>query len=72
MNRISLAATLFTVPARGAGDGRRSGCHDHDDDHRFARITGAPALHDGRLYVPVSSIEESAGGVVTIPINVTY
>ena len=28
------------------------------DDHRFARITGAPALHDGRLYVPVSSVEE--------------
>jgi polyvinyl alcohol dehydrogenase (cytochrome) len=32
------------------------------DDHRFARITGAPALHDGRLYAPVSSIEETAGG----------
>jgi polyvinyl alcohol dehydrogenase (cytochrome) len=32
------------------------------DDHRFARITGAPALHDGSLYVPVSSIEETAGG----------
>lgn len=32
------------------------------DDHRFARITGAPALHDGRLYVPVSSSEEAAGG----------
>jgi polyvinyl alcohol dehydrogenase (cytochrome) len=31
------------------------------DSHRFARITGAPALHDGRLYVPVSSIEETAG-----------
>jgi polyvinyl alcohol dehydrogenase (cytochrome) len=28
------------------------------DDHRFARVTGAPALHDGRLYVPVASIEE--------------
>jgi polyvinyl alcohol dehydrogenase (cytochrome) len=32
------------------------------DDHRFARITGTPALHDGRLYAPVSSIEETAGG----------
>jgi polyvinyl alcohol dehydrogenase (cytochrome) len=32
------------------------------DAHRFARITGAPTLHDGRLYVPVSSFEEGAGG----------
>ena len=31
------------------------------DTHRFARITGAPALHDGRLFVPVSSLEEAAG-----------
>jgi polyvinyl alcohol dehydrogenase (cytochrome) len=29
------------------------------DRHRAARITGAPALHDGVLYVPVSSIEEA-------------
>jgi polyvinyl alcohol dehydrogenase (cytochrome) len=28
------------------------------DDHRSARVTGAPKLHDGRLYVPVSSVEE--------------
>ena len=26
--------------------------------HPGARITGAPVLHDGRLYVPVSSLEE--------------
>ena len=26
--------------------------------HVAARITGAPVLHDGRLYVPVSSLEE--------------
>ncbi len=32
------------------------------DTHAFARITGAPALHDGRLYVPMSSLEEAAGG----------
>ena len=31
------------------------------DSHRFARITGAPALFDGRLFVPVSSLEEAAG-----------
>jgi polyvinyl alcohol dehydrogenase (cytochrome) len=32
------------------------------DPHPVARITGAPAFHDGRLYVPVSSIEEALGG----------
>jgi polyvinyl alcohol dehydrogenase (cytochrome) len=29
------------------------------DDHPHAAITAAPQLHDGRLYVPVSSREES-------------
>ena len=28
------------------------------DDHRAARATGAPALHDGRLYVPLSGVSE--------------
>jgi polyvinyl alcohol dehydrogenase (cytochrome) len=32
------------------------------DDHPLARITGSPNLHQGRLYVPVSSYEEAAGG----------
>jgi polyvinyl alcohol dehydrogenase (cytochrome) len=31
------------------------------DDHAAARITGAPMLYNGRLYVPVSSIEEVSG-----------
>jgi polyvinyl alcohol dehydrogenase (cytochrome) len=31
------------------------------DDHPLARITGSPTLHAGRLYVPVSSYEESQG-----------
>jgi len=31
------------------------------DDHPLARITGSPSLHEGRLYVPVSSYEESQG-----------
>ena len=31
------------------------------ETHPMARITGAPKLHDGRLYVPVSSLEEAAG-----------
>lgn len=35
------------------------------DTHPFARITGAPVLHDNRLYVPLASLEESAGGLPT-------
>jgi polyvinyl alcohol dehydrogenase (cytochrome) len=31
------------------------------EDHPLARITGTPTLADGRLYVPVSSYEESQG-----------
>ncbi len=31
------------------------------DPHQFARITGAPILHETRLFVPVSSVEEVAG-----------
>jgi len=31
------------------------------DEHPLARITGAPTLYRGRLYVPMSSYEESQG-----------
>ena len=34
----------------------------HSDDHFGARITGAPALYNGRLFVPVSNSEEFTGG----------
>lgn len=37
------------------------------DDHRFARITGAPTFHEGRLYVPVSSVEEASAAQPTYP-----
>ena len=37
------------------------------DAHPLATITGAPRLHDGRLYVPVSSREEAAGGSLNYP-----
>ena len=30
------------------------------EDHPASRITGAPAFYDGKLYVPVSSIEEAS------------
>lgn len=33
------------------------------DDHPLARITGAPTLYEGRLYVPVASTEERSGGI---------
>jgi polyvinyl alcohol dehydrogenase (cytochrome) len=33
----------------------------HVDDNSVAGITGAPALYEGRLYVPVSSREEANG-----------
>jgi polyvinyl alcohol dehydrogenase (cytochrome) len=32
------------------------------DLHSSARITGTPKLHDGRLYVPLSSLEEGLSG----------
>lgn len=35
------------------------------EPHPLARITGSPVLHNGRLYVPMSSGEESAGGQPT-------
>ncbi len=36
------------------------------DDHPVAKITGAPMLYEGRLYVPVSSQEERSAGWSTI------
>ena len=33
------------------------------DKHRAARITGSPRLYEGRLYVPVASLEEASAGV---------
>ncbi len=37
------------------------------DSHVTARVTGTPKLYGGRLYVPVSSIEELVGGSPTYP-----
>ena len=37
------------------------------DDHAAARVTGAPAFANGRLYVPVSSIEEVSGARANYP-----
>jgi polyvinyl alcohol dehydrogenase (cytochrome) len=35
------------------------------EDHPASRITGAPTFYDGRLYVPVSSIEEASAMMPT-------
>jgi polyvinyl alcohol dehydrogenase (cytochrome) len=37
------------------------------DSHPVARVTGAPALAAGRLYVPMSSLEESGAGNPSYP-----
>ena len=37
------------------------------DTHPVARVTGAPTLVDGRLYVPLSSLEESGAGNPSYP-----
>lgn len=40
---------------------------DRVDRHPVARVTGAPTLVDGRLYVPISSLEESGAGNPSYP-----
>jgi polyvinyl alcohol dehydrogenase (cytochrome) len=40
---------------------------DRVDPHPVARVTGAPTLADGRLYVPISSLEESGAGNPSYP-----
>ena len=37
------------------------------DTHPIARVTGAPMLAEGRLYVPLSSLEESGAGHPSYP-----
>jgi polyvinyl alcohol dehydrogenase (cytochrome) len=37
------------------------------DPHPLAVVTGSPTLYQGRLYVPVSSREEAAGGSLNYP-----
>ncbi len=47
-------ATLYAVDARTGEERWRLSMRD---EHPVATITGSPALHDGRLYVPLSSAE---------------
>jgi polyvinyl alcohol dehydrogenase (cytochrome) len=56
-------ANVYAVDAETGAEAWR----DRADTHPVARVTGAPALVDGRLYVPLSSLEESGAGNPSYP-----
>ena len=56
-------ANVYAVDADTGAEAWR----DRVDTHPVARVTGAPALVDGRLYVPLSSLEESGAGNPSYP-----
>jgi polyvinyl alcohol dehydrogenase (cytochrome) len=51
-------ANVYAVDADSGAEVWR----DRVDTHPVARVTGAPTLVNGRLYVPISSLEESGAG----------
>jgi polyvinyl alcohol dehydrogenase (cytochrome) len=53
------AGTVYAVDAQGGMPLWKTKV----DDHPLARVTGSPVFHDGRLYVPVASGEETAGAL---------
>src|SRR5262245_45128562 len=57
---VYFADTAANAYALDAETGRRLWVR-RVDDHPSARITGSPTFFEGRLYVPVSSYEESQG-----------
>jgi polyvinyl alcohol dehydrogenase (cytochrome) len=54
---------VYAVDAESGGQVWR----DRVDPHPVARVTGAPTLVEGRLYVPMSSLEESGAGNPSYP-----
>jgi polyvinyl alcohol dehydrogenase (cytochrome) len=54
---------LYAVDAQTGAERWR----ERVDMHPVARVTGAPVLVDGRLYVPISSLEESGAGNPAYP-----
>src|SRR5207248_11114416 len=50
-------ATVYAVDAFSGAPVWKRRVHEHPT----ARVTGAPTLYAGRVYVPISSIEEVAG-----------
>jgi len=57
---VFFADTAANAYALDAGSGERLWVRKVED-HLLARVTGSPTLFEGRLYVPVSSYEESQG-----------
>jgi polyvinyl alcohol dehydrogenase (cytochrome) len=58
--RVYFGDTAANVYALDADTGRQLWVR-RADDHPLARVTASPTLHDGRLFVGVSSYEESQG-----------
>lgn len=58
-----IKANVYAVDAESGGLVWR----DRLDTHPIARVTGAPTLAGGRLYVPLSSLEESGAGHPSYP-----
>jgi polyvinyl alcohol dehydrogenase (cytochrome) len=58
--RVYFGDTAANVYAVDAETGRQIWVR-RADDHPLARVTGSPTLHEGRVYVGVSSYEESQG-----------
>lgn len=58
-NTVYFGDTGANVYALDAESGRQLWTR-RMDEHPYARITGTPTLYEGRLYVPVSSLEETA------------
>jgi len=53
-----MAANVYAVDASNGQEIWRR----RVDDHQIARLTGSLTVHDGRVYVPISSLEEASGG----------
>ena len=58
--RVYFGDTAANVYALDADTGRQLWVR-RADDHPLARVTASPTLHDGRLFVGVSSYEEAQG-----------
>jgi polyvinyl alcohol dehydrogenase (cytochrome) len=58
--RVYFGDTAANVYALDAQSGRQLWVR-RIDEHPLARVTGSPAVHEGRLYVGVSSYEEAQG-----------
>ena len=60
-SRCIVADQRAVVACDGRDDAARCSGRRSVDDFPTARVTGSPALYDGRIYVPVASGEEAPG-----------